>query len=81
MRLDEVIAGTRQCSTDVQGDKIRMHCSDIEPRIRNSRSYIEAKKIADDSCSSFEQECLSDIVKRALEHHVNTLLVKHWGRG
>lgn len=81
LRREEVTNEKQKQPVDIQGDTVQMYCTGIEERIRKASSVDEAKIIADEACLSFNQECLSDIVKNSLRRYVAGLVERHWSTG
>jgi len=65
-------------NTHRQSELIAEYCSDIEDRIRSASSRLEALRFAESSCTRFEQTCPSALVRKALERHVEKLILQYW---
>jgi hypothetical protein len=76
--MDELIPET-PFTPSRQNELIAHHCSDALERIRTSPSKSEARRIVDEFCQKFDQECDSAMVRKFLKQYVNSLLNQHWG--
>ncbi len=66
-------------NTNRQSELIAEYCADIEDRIHSASSRLEALRLAESSCTRFEQTCLSTLVRKALERHIEGLILQYWG--
>jgi hypothetical protein len=76
--IDELIPET-PLNQNRQKELIAQHCSDALERIRTAPSKSEARRIVDEFCQKFDQECESAMVRKFLKQYVNSLLNQHWG--
>ncbi len=80
IQSEELSSKSSGYASIAQDETIRRYCSQIEERIKNAPSKAEAGIIVENACISFEQECLSDLLKNSLETYVTGLLAKHWNK-
>jgi hypothetical protein len=76
--MDELIPET-PLNQNRQKELITQHCSDALERIRTASSKSEARRIVNEFCQKFDQECESAMVRKFLKQYVNSLLNQHWG--
>ncbi len=75
---DELSTKSAGYASTIQDEAIHRYCDRIEERIKVSTSKMNALMIAESTCLSFEQECLSDILKFSLKKYVGELVEKYW---
>jgi hypothetical protein len=63
-----------------QSELITEYCADIEDRIRSAPSRLEALRLSESSCTRFEQACPSALLRKALETHIEELILQYWDR-
>jgi len=68
----------RQLNGNRQSELIADHCADIEDRIRSAPSRLEAMRLKESACTTFEQACPSVLVRTALSRYVEELIVRYW---
>jgi hypothetical protein len=57
---------------------LNMYFSNIEERIRNCSSYEDAKSLIDNRYQSFQEVCMSDMIKRSVWDILQAMLVSHF---
>ncbi len=78
LESDELSTKITGYASTVQDETIQRYCGRIEERIRDAGSKEEARLIVEETCLSFEQHCLSDILKNSLQKYVTELLENYW---
>jgi hypothetical protein len=61
-----------------QSELIANHCAEIEERVRNASSRLEAERVSASACLQFEKDCQSMLVRNALTHRMEELIAKYW---
>ncbi|GEM_PF-5330139 len=78
MRIEDDLTISMKPGGDLLGDTVSKSCAGIEEQIRSASSREEAQGIVDQACNAFSNQCLSEILKRALTDHVDKLLTQYW---
>jgi hypothetical protein len=61
-------------STDAQGELLKQYCSEAESLIRSATTIAEAKKLGEQVCSKFQQECESTLVVNATRTFIDDII-------
>jgi hypothetical protein len=77
---EELLTDNRfaQLNRAQQSNIIANHCAEIEERIRNASSRLEAERVLASTCLQFEKECPSMLVRNALTSRMEELIAKYW---
>lgn len=65
-------------SESKQSELVGQYCGNIEEQILMSHSKSEARRVADQACEKFDNECESEVVKTFLRQYIHRLMDKYW---
>ena len=63
-----------------QEDLLRRYCDQAEAALRDAKDFASAKRIGDELCDRFAQECTSSMIVHATRTYLDELINHRWGK-